>query len=1049
MLKNKILKIFIPIAIIICLCTVVAFATLSDGVEIFGDEVKSEYELGANITLPEKQFVKGEERVVANPTLTYPSGKKSTFSVVKLDELGAYTLNYTAVVGGVENSKSYNFETKLSSASMWGDNHMIIPTQTKVPTYYSATEYEDKDAVLLSAHAKGYTKFQSEIYLGDNTLSDELINLMVVPRNLGVLDFQSLKIVLEDVKDTSNKLYIKISACGYDMANQADFDLSTNRFKAVVQASTDDVNYTRASAPSTYCLSSTGFYGQLGAKSASPALPISIRYSNTESKVKVVCGNQEFELNLFDETFMGVGHSFKGIASNRANLYLGFEKFKTNAEGKVAVYSVDGLDMGAKIAQSQKSPAIAIDYKTFTPDTIKAKVNSKHYFLDAYVIDAVNKNLDCEVTVYYCNNDAMEKLNTGYDYFVPNRVGKYIVEYVSQNNFAGKSGQSSYLLNVVSAQDCAMDFTFGALPSSVDVGQNVIIPECSISGGIGEKKVVYSAKVGGKEVQIKGNAIFAEYAGELILTASVTDDAYDAQNPFTKTTSITVAGSNETFLSVGYVPTRVMAGDSIDLNVDAYKFTENGKTNIDYTVKIDGVLISGDVFTPSAQQKGVREIVIDADGAQRVISIEVVEPYKGASQSVLDYFSIQNATAMLSDEYDNIRLTVTQDAQIEFLRTIDADAFSFGFAVKGNSSKIEKHSAKFDKLKITLIEATDADKQVSFYISKGSENNLNYSTFTYNGKSKAIYGSFYDVFAMVAFNVRYDKDSNSLYDSKDTKLAELNKANDGSQFDGFEEIYLKVEVLGVTDTSIVHIKSIANQSFDVNVKSDKNAGPDVVFNSKEWNAKANEEFVFPSCAVYDTLSEVASFEMKMTDSNSNVLLTSSDLSGLKYTFTANGNYNVTYTAVDIEGNVNVVNKVVSVKDDLQDDVMDVMGVKVFSSEVSAPSLVIRSIPTKSAKVNEAFNVAKIEVDDNGGKNNLKMYLYVIAPDGGRALVLCTPSKTNIDETLEIEEKVAMFTSEEAEYITYTANKAGKYLVYYLILDDSGLSTIAYYAVEVK
>lgn len=1056
MTNKKLIKLFICAMLIACFCSVIAFATDMQDVTIVGDEVESAYAFNSVLAIPKKQFVKDGTTIDTKSVLEYPSGEKTTFATAKLDELGEYTLKYYADVDGQQKMQSYSFETKLLSSSLWEGNHMIIPTDEKISTYIGNDEFEQKSAVLLSAHTKGYIGYKNEIYLGDNTLDDELISFVVVPQNLDVIDFQVLKIVLEDVDDENNKLYIKIAACGYDMANMGDFELSRYRYNAVVKVSVDDVNYTNATAMGANFLKDTGFFGQVFVSPSiandfryKPAFPISLRYSDYEDKLKVVSGSSEFEMNLFSESFMGERSTFHGFTSGRVKLSVGFEKFKTSKAGMVAIFGIDGVQMGKEIENSQKAPSVVLDYKHFDIGNVKAVVNKKHYFLDAKTIDAVNEVLDYKVSVYRTNDGVAQKINSACDYFIPEETGTYLIEYTTEQNFAGKKGNAHYLLNVVELSECAIDFEFGELPLDINVGDTVFIPKENVTGGIGEKTVKYSAKVGQRTVEIVNNTFFAEFAGELVLTATVIDDAYSEQNPFVITKSINVIGSDETFIKTANIPNKVIAGDKTDLGIEVYKFTDSGKTNLDYTVKFDNATLNSDTLVPSVSQLGAKELVISSGNAQKVIPIEVIEPYGGLKKSSLEFFSLKNATGEVSDEYENIIVNFSEDSSIEFLRKIRPEFIRFGFAIKGNSTASQKISAKIESVNIVLIDAFSG-KSVTLSISKGTIDKPNYSKLTYQGETKEIYGSFYDAFAQesASFEIRYDKTNNTIYDSKGTELVKLTKADDGTDISGLNEVYLKLEFTGVTDNSTVHFKSIANQSFDLTVKKGKNQGPELLFEEKEWRAKVNEKFVFPRVEAWDTLSEVDSVTVKVTNVVGSELLNANGLDELSYNFSSVGVYTVTYIAQDNEGNKTTVVKSISVIDEQDQTAMSVMGVKVYSSETFAPQVNISQVVSKNVKMNETFNIAKIEVDDNGGKDKLRMYAYVIEPDGGRILLLSTPIKTTANEELSNEEKFAMFTDLSAPSITYSAKQSGKHLVYYLIMDETGLSTIVYYPVFV-
>lgn len=1018
---KKILAIFAIILAISIVLLSNAFADNSqDSVEFKGETVQTEYGYKSEFVAPLRYVGVSGTEYVATSVITFPSGKVSTYGRVILDEVGDYEIEYTALVGQTPYTEKHNFEVNIQPKDLW------VGDKTDFLTYNNADVplYNEKGAMLVSAYTKTEVRYANELYLADNDYDEEIMTFLIKPLNRGNSEMRDFIVVIEDATNPSNRIYVKF--------NRASYEVVKERYSMKVSISTDGEIYSTAQE-----ITKSSFCGRV--QNGSDSLPVTVRLDSTSGKIRVECESQSFEFNSKDELQVGTGNAWEGFSNGWGYVYVGFQNRLTNGASSVAVYSVNGVSLGGDEVSDEQLPALTVLSDKISNNTLYAKVDSKHFFPDAKFVCKVQGELNiAKISVYKNENGLRNGVSTKIDGFTPKSAGEYYVEYESESNYNGVKGKGGYKLIVLAESACLIDFEFGSYEPNYVAGDYVEISAHSVSGGRGDKDVTYEVKVGNENVAIENGKFFVEYATTYTLTAICTDDVQTVK--FNR--DITVSENNNKYVDHSSIPTTVIVGDSVNFDlVDAYKFTQEGKTAIDATITLDGTPVTGEYVFNSA---GDKQVVIEGEGVSENFVITAIAPANISGNNnkyITDYFSASNSNYSVSNS--GIAISFAQDDTIKFLRPLTKENVTFELSVKSSV-------AKFDNLEFIFTDSTSSKNSVSFTISAGTADNSEVSVLTYLGKTYEVKGSLLKDSSRYPFVLTYDSDNLALNDGEG-KVVDFTRTANGSIFNGFEgDVYLTIKVNGVFAQSEIVLKSIGGQAIKANMSDTyANAGPAIILTGDlKTTCKVGDVYEIKVPVITDVLNKVNSAKVTVTSPDGTKILDSTLRDDLTFTSTEKGDYTIKYESTDDKGNKNSESIIVSVSGDTSDGFV-ISGNEIITSDILAPEITIGKY-VGEAKAGEAFSLAKISVTDNKTElEEIKLYVYVIAPDGVRTLVCCTPTRMSSNDTVSAETKLGYITDTSAESLEFTPTFAGAYRVYYVATDANNLTTIAYYTVYVK
>lgn len=174
--------------------------TVDDGILAVNiDDIPDSFAVGSTYEFPSAEFYLGDETAVVTAKIITPYGEQKSGEIT-FSEVGKYTLDYTAVLGGenrncskdifVKHKITDDFDTDASYSSMKSNNETtgvkLTLTDNKTITY-------------------GKTIDLSEYTFNDKTNNGKtLLEVSFDPKNIGSTDLDSFFVVLTDKYDSTN-----------------------------------------------------------------------------------------------------------------------------------------------------------------------------------------------------------------------------------------------------------------------------------------------------------------------------------------------------------------------------------------------------------------------------------------------------------------------------------------------------------------------------------------------------------------------------------------------------------------------------------------------------------------------------------------------------------------------------------------------------------------------------------------------------------------------------------------------------------------------------
>lgn len=161
--------------------------------------------VGTDFFIPKGTFyLKGESRE-AVCYITYPSGAVYKNNKIVLSEFGAYKLRYETAFDNQRFVEERQFTAYYPSESLFETN---VFSSVKVAAH--SNDGLAKGVSVVELKGSEGVRFNQLIDLSQNTIDDLLIELIVQPRQYGILDFRDLSIIFTDYADPSNRVEVNV-----------------------------------------------------------------------------------------------------------------------------------------------------------------------------------------------------------------------------------------------------------------------------------------------------------------------------------------------------------------------------------------------------------------------------------------------------------------------------------------------------------------------------------------------------------------------------------------------------------------------------------------------------------------------------------------------------------------------------------------------------------------------------------------------------------------------------------------------------------------------
>lgn len=1011
-------------------------------------DIDDQYHFHDTIAISNRTFSKDGIDNVSSHLLTFPNGTKTDESIVLLNQVGNYSLTYTAVVNGKVYSKVERFNVKYGACyfDTTKSSAEYVKEGPEALVYNALTQDESQ-----AEHKKGAAGLKVNLAKDDAfhvtkhfdfrklTKSDLLVKGYIVPSNQGASDFTTLTFKFTDSQDPS--IFLRCSYFAYQVASQGGWSFAGaggNGQQICGWLKSQNAVYRGEGTGASMMTCFSGYrYNTLNGNESNyiefDKYPFQVSF-DSESMTVYGQGNTEIcdlDSSVFFDKF------WSGFPSGFADLTITADGY-TGSGGTIVLTDLFGNDLENFEFEDTNGPEIVLEseYKEL-PNGI---VNKKYSIPKATAFDDYSKECKVRTEVIY-NFAGANPVNISMedDTFTPKKVGPYAIKYIS----CDESNNETILTKVVNVYDQLPEIDFdlpGSLVSSCEVGDVVLIENpANISGGSGNKSFEIKAIHGDKVVNINEGTFIPDDMGKWTISYIVKDylnqekeKSYDIDVAMSKEYALKgnlklldyyVSGSAyqlpevELFHKVGDKVEVVIA----DVTVNDASGSRVVKTGTSFTPKVEK---NGDTISLKIIAGG---LTLFEQNVKGIMAFETTTTTSGATRTRLNlknYFESSgcdfSGEEALTD--NGLKITTTaENGSFKFVKPLnknDADISLVKISSKNMNAELDiKLIDSYDPTKTVTIKAVTEDMVLkfkygdAFFIAENSFMNpdLNSVHLKFNNVNIAL-GSFSNIV--------------KTYDN-------------GIAFDGFNnDVYVEVSFKSFNVNDYLVVESINNHRLNTNA-SDKTAPQIYLTESYMLEHESNEVFRIPTAYAKDVLSPNVEFTFSVTNSKGEFI---SDINGVKL---ENVPYNDnTYIKLTDFGDYRITYNAKEAVDFLKNGNKEAYTIVISVIDKKPPVINITSGYNVEVKVGEYIVIPNFTATDNVTlAENIVKVVTVTDPDG----------KTHYLETSSDSERdIDPVTGKPVPIVNgFKVAQAGKHIVRISVFDETGNSAMFTYEVIAK
>lgn len=872
--------------------------------------------------------------------------------------------------------------------------------------------------VRVNVNSSGSTvRYANVVDVSKLTKDDIFIQIAVDPSVRGSTDFRQIDIKLIDADDETNFVNINVHHSRWADAKWpvSFFQVGTKDVKSqgLQWGFYRNVGDGYDSLPSGdqsgfHCYDGV-FVGNASngtvAGGSGGSRPITISYDYNEKAFYTYEGydggknskvNRKLILDLDEATNVGAGNEWSGFTRGRVNVEITASDVMSS-EASYIIGSFMGTNYDADVVDTAR-PIIYTEADD-NPSILTAVAGESYPLFGAVADDEIDGSLTSNINKYIVYSGETNRTPITGDSFAPAKAGLHKLIY-EVTDAAGNTASSVYDFTVLmTAPEITISATF---PSNVKTGEKVVVPEATVSGGVGVPAVTAEVRrrVDGKAVEIKNGSFTPSLAGVYEIEYTAVDYLGNVKK---QSYQVTSARSDQPIAFFPQVfPKLMVAGKRYKLpEMKSYDYYSSPAHPIDATVNVyvsgteseKGTLVDDGFYTPEAGVSGTFYFTYETYCAGKSDSplsakyeVEVVD-----AKYIYDYFVKENVTSSATDTSVNFT-TSTDGANVEFANPLNATDFEAMFEI--NSAK-----SAFSKLTVKFYDSVNSNESLTLLLCR---NDGSKRVNVYHGGTKyelsGSFGSEYDK----EFLIRFDTGEGRIYDQEKRAVMKLTSYDDGSEYKGFTsgKVYASFTFGGVTGESELVLSKLGNQSMYVEKKNG------AVIDFKDYakpiltleyevqsSAKRYERVFLPACTAVDAIDPYVEAYVTVKRGAKVVLAkTRAEAGGLSFIADAYGNYTVTFESVDKSGNSTRRPATIKVADD-------------------QPPTITVSKPASAVWAGKSLTIPKATALDVNCVPTL--YVFLISPTG------YMKSVTGLDKV--------------------TLEKAGTYVLRYYAVDDDGNS----------
>lgn len=898
----------------------------------------------------------------------------------RFTESGNYTAAVSSEIDGETITREFNLEVAPSVSSFIAEADGVKGID-EINSLSSCITTADK-MLAISVGPNSSFYYKGVINLNDYTKNDKLISIF--PNSLpGSVGVSQIVVSLIDVYDSENVLKINFSKNSNRNGAVADYD---NSFTNVSYGSVTSAVQNYGNKKDTSVAWNSTFYSYWASPEFSDKNAAKVnKYSSLNFSLDVK-GNTVY--SCADYHFINVeGSSLSGVTfypilnMNDGNLAERFKGFTTGevymkvdvtGAGDIAIESIAGKSIASVSADDYiTSDGILTGENDYT---VEGVVNTL-YPLSHAVSGKFNSHA-AECVVKDPSGAAVDMTEKG---FIPKVSGTYTLAYTAENEF-GVSVTKTYKIKVA-ATATPMFITY-SLPKELDAGTTLKINKPVIIGGNG--KISYEIYFNGEKVSV--GDIF-----RITDKAEITVKATDLLG-FTETANFNADVNTEVIESDVIFPKSAPCSSRFILpsgNIHYYKTGEN----IEYEVYANGELIENDYIMlpdePTVMNIEYRTAVGSVYYKLNVINKQV--------DDINEFLSLDGTAEITSA---GIYATVKQGSKISFPYAMSAEELNatlyileselnfdvIEFILTGENGQTLKFSIedlKAVKSKV-YVNGVDTGKTMQKISNTGNRN----MPPKFVGKTYYSYSIAYD-----------DNYGGILVNGK--PFVKIEYTADGFPFDGFGGgVYLDI-VAGASgeENASLCINTVSNQKLiTIAFENGDVVAPKLYANNLAKNTivEYGDIIDFSGIKAYDVLSGYGEVKLSLIMPDGTVLfkdVKAADVGKVK--FAVYGNYRLTMTATDVNGQSDSALYIYTVE-----DLVD-------------PELSLEKTDDITAKVGSTVSLYDATAKDNYSTCNIRVVAY--APDG----------------TVKV-----LASGKEIKNISFTPMVKGTYRIRYFATDEN-------------
>ena len=857
--------------------------------------------------------------------------------------------------------------------------------EAEVPAYYVTSEnssvrygafdlFSGTEGLAATLKSGDSLVLRSIIDLKELDETDKLLEVMVVPNTLGAVDATVLNIRIVDAFDSTNYVNVQVKPYNttedvvYMLANasngQKPSGLDRGGLKWHVDKFGTWVHGNFAGQPKP----AFGVNGNL--------FGVSFDFDTNSVYAYEKNSNEFYLIADLDDEISFPRKAWNGFTTGEVYFELEFEGYTASTANLLVTNTVAGIS--SSTVQDSEGPIITTDTLGYAENDLpKAVVGERYSLFDATAHDLYSG--ECKVirkvyTNYYSENKG---LIASYDYFVPQVPDTHYVVYMSAD---GQNNMGVKVLKIdVLSQPENMSFTYGPHENEIQVGNLYTIPTYTVEGGSGDKEITITAMNGNIPLTITNGTIRPVVNGSLEIKYTACD--YLGME-YSETITVQVTSTNKaSFIEEPILPRSFINGNSYQLPiVNAYNFVNGNGAPVNTVIKVkeNGKTrtLDGNAYTPSVQNSGDEIAVsyVATIEGEETIWTKNIPVYKVREENgdlKMDSFFLTDMSKKTTSE--GVCFTTERDACIDFINPVTALGFNVGFYIDKTSkfSKVNIYLTDFvDKNNVLKFTYFTQDGTTTFYINDGE---LGYPVkedimleelvkLTYNDSTQQV----------VADNISGSK-----------VLVEKNLA--GETFNGFAQrtVYIRMELEGVTASTILGLESICGQYF-YNETRDWIAPVVYIDGPYGGEFSINTTATLYRPFAMDVLDGEVSGTFTVKDPSGNIVtdiynnrLENSAFVETKINLTQYGTYIVTFYASDTAGNIsNTFAYTLSVPDEV------------------APVLQVSGVVASKVKVGDTVGLPTATATDNYDAK-LNVQIMVIDPVGHTSIISVNTGKYQI------------------------------------------------------